>query len=95
MCADLGGHASQHHVLLRAGGHSGAREALTTALDQLRPIARRHRVLLLDDRATAQLHHGDLPAACSHATDAALLLHHAAYAIGAARLLASAPPQHR
>jgi transcriptional regulator with XRE-family HTH domain len=78
--------AATGHVLLSAGDHSGARDALTTALDQLRPTARRHRVLLLVDLATAELHNGDLPAACSHATDAALLLHHAAYAIGADRL---------
>jgi transcriptional regulator with XRE-family HTH domain len=80
--------AATGHVLLQAGDHSGARDALTVALSQLRPTARRHRVLLLVDLATVELHTGDLPAACSRATDAALLLHHAAYAIGAARLRA-------
>ena len=80
--------AATGHVLLQAGDHSGARDALTVALSQLRPTARRHRVLLLVDLATVELHTGDLPAACSRATDAALLLHHAVYAIGAARLRA-------
>jgi tetratricopeptide (TPR) repeat protein len=80
--------AATGYVLLQAGEYSGARKALTAALGQLRPTARRHRVLLLVDLATAELHTGDLPAACSHATEAALLLHHAAYAIGAARLRA-------
>ena len=80
--------AATGHVLSRAGDHSGAREALTMALGQLRPTARRQRVLLLVDLATIELHLGDLPAACSHTTDAALLLHHAAYATGAARFRA-------
>jgi hypothetical protein len=42
----------------------------------------------LIDLATAELHSGDLPAACSHATQAADLLHHTAYAAGAAQLRA-------
>jgi hypothetical protein len=78
--------AATGHVLLSAGDHGGARDTLAAALGQLRPAARRQRVLLLVDLATAELHSGDLPAACSRATDAAVLLHHAAYATGAARL---------
>ncbi|MCA1673920.1 MAG: hypothetical protein LC799_17540, partial [Actinobacteria bacterium] len=76
------------HVLLRAGDYGGAREALTAALDQLTPATRRDRVLVLVDLATAELHSGDLAAACSRATQAATLLQQAAYALGAARLRA-------
>ncbi|MGH3778317.1 MAG: helix-turn-helix domain-containing protein [Pseudonocardiaceae bacterium] len=76
------------HVLLQVGDHNGAREALTMALDQLRLTARRQRVLVLVDLATAELRSGNLPAACSCATQAAVLLHRAAYATGAARLRA-------
>jgi transcriptional regulator with XRE-family HTH domain len=76
------------HVLLRAGDHGGAREVLTAALDQLRPTARRHRVLVLIDLATAQLHSGNLPTACCCATQAAELLQHATYVTGAAHLRA-------
>jgi hypothetical protein len=42
----------------------------------------------LIDLAIAELHSGDLPAACSHATHAADLLRHAAYAVGATRIRA-------
>ena len=45
-------------------------------------------MLILIDLATAELHSGHLPAACSHATQAAELLHQAAYALGAANLRA-------
>jgi transcriptional regulator with XRE-family HTH domain/tetratricopeptide (TPR) repeat protein len=76
------------HVLLRAGDHGGARETLTAALDQVRPTARRQRVLVLVDLATAELYSGNLPAACSYATQAADLLHHFSYATGSTRLRA-------
>jgi hypothetical protein len=42
----------------------------------------------LVDLATAELHSSNLPAACSHATQAADLLQHASYATGVARLRA-------
>ncbi|HKR48216.1 MAG TPA: helix-turn-helix transcriptional regulator [Pseudonocardiaceae bacterium] len=80
--------AATGHVLLRAGDHNGARDTLTAALDQLRPTARRHRVLVLVDLATAELHSSNLPAACSHATQAAELLQRAPYATGGVRLRA-------
>jgi tetratricopeptide (TPR) repeat protein len=80
--------AATGHVLLRAGDHSGARDTLTAALDQLRPTARRQRVLVLVDLATAELHSHNLPAACSRATQAADLLQRTSYATGAARLRA-------
>ena len=75
-------------VLLRAGDYSDAREVLTAAVGDSRPIGRRQRVLILVDLATAELHSGSLPAACSHATQAAELLRQAAYAVGTARLRA-------
>jgi hypothetical protein len=80
--------AATGHALLRAGDYTGARERPAAALDQSHPIPRRHRVVVLIDLATIELHSGDLPAACSHATQAADLLHYAAYAVGAARLRA-------
>ncbi|HEX2297816.1 MAG TPA: helix-turn-helix transcriptional regulator [Pseudonocardiaceae bacterium] len=80
--------AATGHVLLRAGDYRGAREALIAALDQLDPAARRSRVLVLVDLATAELHSGDLAAACSWATQAATVLQQAVYALGAARLRA-------
>jgi transcriptional regulator with XRE-family HTH domain len=80
--------AATGHVLLQAGDHTSARDTLTTALDQLHPTARRHRVLVLVDLATAELHSDNPSAACSRATQAADLLHQAAYAFGAARLRA-------
>ncbi|MGH3779021.1 MAG: helix-turn-helix domain-containing protein [Pseudonocardiaceae bacterium] len=80
--------AATGHVLLRAGDHSGVREALTTALDELHPTDRRQRVLVLVDLATAELHSGNLPAACFSAIQAAVLLHQAAYAVGTNRLRA-------
>ncbi|HSZ29003.1 MAG TPA: helix-turn-helix transcriptional regulator [Pseudonocardiaceae bacterium] len=80
--------AATGHVLLQAGDHNGARETLTTATDQVRPTARRQHVLVLVDLATAELHSGDLPAACSHAMQAADLLHHFSYATGSTRLRA-------
>jgi transcriptional regulator with XRE-family HTH domain len=78
--------AATGHVLLRAGDHSGARDTLTAALNQLPPPARRQHVLILIDLATAELHSGSLPAACTHASQAANLLHQTPYAIGAACL---------
>ncbi len=76
------------HALLLAGDHNGARETLTTVLHQSRPIPRRQRILTLVDLATAELACGNLPDACTHATQAATLLHQAAYTVGAARLRA-------
>jgi transcriptional regulator with XRE-family HTH domain/tetratricopeptide (TPR) repeat protein len=78
--------AATGHILLRAGDHSGAHGTLTAALDH--PTARRQRILALVDLATAELHSNNLSAACSRATQAADLLHHAFYATGAGRLRA-------
>jgi transcriptional regulator with XRE-family HTH domain/tetratricopeptide (TPR) repeat protein len=83
---DLG--AARGHALLQAGDHNGARETLTAALNQPRQTPRRQRVLILIDLATVELNSGDLPNACTHATQAATLLHHVAYSLGAARLRA-------
>lgn len=80
--------AATGHTLLRAGDHNGARTTLATALDKLHGTARRQRVLLLIDLATAELHTGNLPDACTHATQAAGLLQQATYATGTARLRA-------
>ncbi|HEX2300445.1 MAG TPA: helix-turn-helix transcriptional regulator [Pseudonocardiaceae bacterium] len=80
--------AATGHVLLRAGDYRCARDALTTALEQLAPAARRARVLVLTDLATAELHCGDPAAACSWATQAAGVLQQAGYALGVARLRA-------
>jgi len=74
------------HVHLRASHHTAARDALTAALDQLQPTARRARVLVLIDLATAELHAGNISDACRHATAAADLLHRAPYATGTAHL---------
>ncbi|MGH3998274.1 MAG: helix-turn-helix domain-containing protein [Pseudonocardiaceae bacterium] len=73
-------------VLLRAGDISEAHEVLTAALGDLRPTDRRQRVLVLIDLAVAELRSGNLPGACSRATQAADLLQHASYATGAAQL---------
>jgi tetratricopeptide (TPR) repeat protein len=80
--------AANGHVLSLAGAYTEACKEFLAALGQSHPIPRRPRILILIDLATAELHSGDLPAACSHATQAADLLHHAAYAVGAARLRA-------
>lgn len=80
--------AARGHTLLRAGDHNGARNTLTMALERLPATARRQRTLLLVDLATAELHTGNVPDACAHATDAAGLLHQTPYAIGSARLRA-------
>jgi hypothetical protein len=45
-------------------------------------------VLVLVDLATAELHSDNLSAACSHATQAADLLHQTTYSLGVARLRA-------
>jgi transcriptional regulator with XRE-family HTH domain len=80
--------AATGRILLRAGDHSHAHEVLTAAVGDPRPAGRRHRVLMLVDLATAELHSGNLAAACSHATQAAELLHQTAYAVGTVRLRA-------
>jgi transcriptional regulator with XRE-family HTH domain/tetratricopeptide (TPR) repeat protein len=85
-------HSSAHlmavagHVHLQAGDHATARDALTTALDQLPGTARRARILALVDLATAELHAGNHPEACRHATTAAAQLARTPYAAGTARL---------
>jgi len=78
--------AATGHALVQAGDYGGARETLTGLLGQPHPIPRRQRVLVLIDLATAELHSGNLPDACSHVTKAADLLHQAVYAVGATRL---------
>jgi transcriptional regulator with XRE-family HTH domain len=80
--------AATGHVLLQLGDHNGTRETLAPMLNQSSQTSRRQRVLVLIDLATAELHSSYLPDACSHATKAAELLHHAAYAVGALRLSA-------
>jgi transcriptional regulator with XRE-family HTH domain/tetratricopeptide (TPR) repeat protein len=80
--------AATGHVLSLTGAYTEACKKLLAALDQPHQIPRRQRILVLIDLATAELHSGDLPAACSHATQAADLLHHAAYALGTTRLRA-------
>ncbi len=80
--------AATGHTNLQAGHHTAARAALTTALDQLPPTAHRARILALADLATAELHAGNFPDACRHATTAADLLHRTPYATGTARLRA-------
>ena len=80
--------AASGHTHLQAGNHTAARAALTTALDQLPPTAHRARILALTDLATAELHAGNFPDACRHATAAADLLHRTPYATGTARLRA-------
>jgi tetratricopeptide (TPR) repeat protein len=92
--AFLADHSSAHlaaaigHAHLQAGHHTKARAALTAALDQLPATARRARILVLIDLATAELHTDDLPDACRHAITAADLLHRAPYATGTAHLCA-------
>jgi transcriptional regulator with XRE-family HTH domain len=76
------------HTQLRAGYCTAARDALTAALDQLPPTARRTRILVLVDLATAELHASNIPDACHHATAAAELLERTPYATGTARLRA-------
>jgi transcriptional regulator with XRE-family HTH domain len=80
--------AASGHAHLQAGHHTEARAALTAALDQLPPTARRTRILVLTDLAMAELHVGNLPDACRHAVTAADLLRRAPYATGATRLRA-------
>jgi hypothetical protein len=80
--------AATGYVLSRGGDYTGASERLTVALERPHSVPRRQHVLVLIDLATAELLSGDYPAACSHATRAAQLLYHAAYAVGAARLRA-------
>jgi tetratricopeptide (TPR) repeat protein len=78
--------AATGRILLRVGDHNHAREVLTNALGDFRLTGRRQRVQVLIDLAGAELQSGNLPAACSHATQAAELLQQGAYAVGAARL---------
>jgi hypothetical protein len=59
---------------------------LTGALDQLSATPRRAWVLVLLDLATAELHAGQLPAACRHATTAAGVLDRTTYTTGSNRL---------
>ncbi|MBV9449051.1 MAG: helix-turn-helix transcriptional regulator [Streptosporangiaceae bacterium] len=84
--ADLA--AATGHMHLQAGNYPAARAALVAALDQLPPTARRARILALVDLATVELHVGNLPDACRHATTAAELLHRSPYSLGTARLRA-------
>jgi hypothetical protein len=78
--------AAVGYVLLQAGDHSEAQETLTAALDQLALPARRQRVLVLIDLATAELHSNNHHAACFHAHQAVGLLQPSSYFVGAARL---------
>jgi transcriptional regulator with XRE-family HTH domain len=80
--------AATGRVLLRIGDNNHACEVLTAAVDDPHLVGRRHRVQVLVDLATAELHSGNLPAACFHATQAAELLQQGAYAVGTARLRA-------
>jgi transcriptional regulator with XRE-family HTH domain len=80
--------AATGHACLQAGIHTAARAALTAALDQLPPTARRARILVLVDLASAELQAGNIPDACRHATTAADLLQRSRYATGTARLRA-------
>jgi ATP/maltotriose-dependent transcriptional regulator MalT len=80
--------ATTGHVHLQAGDHDAARAALTAALDQLPPTARRNRILILVDLATTELRTGNFTDAGRHAITAADLLHTITYATGALRLRA-------
>jgi hypothetical protein len=80
--------ATTGRILLRAGDHNDARDVLSAAIADPRATGRRQHVLVLIDLATAELHSGHLPAACSHATKAAELLQQTLYAVGTARLRA-------
>jgi transcriptional regulator with XRE-family HTH domain len=80
--------ATTGRVLLQAGDHSNARDVLTAAVGNSYLTGRRQRVLALVDLATAELHSGNLAAACSHATQAAEYLQQATYKVGTARLRA-------
>jgi hypothetical protein len=80
--------AATGRILLRVNDHSHAREVLTAALGDSGLTGRRNRVLTLIDLATAELHSDNLATACSHAAQAAEILHRAAYAVGTARLRA-------
>jgi tetratricopeptide (TPR) repeat protein len=80
--------AATGHTHLQAGNHTAARAAFAAALDQLPATARRARILALTDLATTELHMGNVPDACRHATTAVDLLHLTPYATGTARLRA-------
>jgi transcriptional regulator with XRE-family HTH domain len=77
------------HLHLKAGNHSAARVALSTALAELPTTARRERACLLAELATAELHDGrTIAKACRHATQAADILRHTPHALGATHLRA-------
>ncbi|MGH3672105.1 MAG: hypothetical protein ACRDSH_15975, partial [Pseudonocardiaceae bacterium] len=78
--------AATGHAWLRAGNPTAARPELAAALDELPPTARRARVLVLVDLATAELQAGNIPDACRHATTAADLLQRTPYTTGTTRL---------
>jgi len=80
--------ATTGHIHLQAGDHDAARAALTAALDQLPPVARRSRILTLVALAIAEVRAGNLAAASRHAITAADLLHTTTYATGTIRLRA-------
>jgi transcriptional regulator with XRE-family HTH domain len=80
--------AATGRACLQAGNHTAARAALAAALGQLPPTARRARILVLVDLASAELQAGNIPDACRHATAAADLLQRTRYATGTARLRA-------
>jgi hypothetical protein len=80
--------ATTASILLRVGDYRDAGDVLSAAVADPRPTGRREHVLVLIDLATAELHSGNLPVACSHATKAAELLQRAVYAVGSARLRA-------
>jgi hypothetical protein len=80
--------AASGHVHLQTGHDAIARTALTAALDQLPPTARRARILALTDLAIVELREAKLSEACRHATTAADLLHRTPYATGTAHLRA-------
>jgi hypothetical protein len=78
--------AATGHAWLQARNHTAARPELAAALDDFPPTARRARVLVLVDLATAELQAGNIPEACRHATTTAELLQRAPYATGITRL---------
>ncbi|HEY3896708.1 MAG TPA: hypothetical protein VGL88_15255, partial [Pseudonocardiaceae bacterium] len=78
--------AATGHAWLQAANHTAAKPELAAALDDLPPTARRARILVLVDLATAELQAGNIPDACRHATTAANLLQRAPYATGTTRL---------
>lgn len=82
LACDIDREAGDDHLTAAEAMTTAAFEHLTTAIERAR-LAPRPRVLVLINLAPAELHSGNLPAACSRATQAADLLHRAAYALGA------------